>query len=85
MQLIHPAWRPALSGGLDPEGRILLARRLSATPIFSWSALVLGSTATSITGSGNSIRSRMIGAFAAHSVSPVVVSLRPTIAPMSPA
>ena len=41
-------------------------------PIFSWSALVLGSTATSITGSGNSIRSRMIGALAAHSVSPVV-------------
>ena len=32
-------------------------------PIFSWSALVLGSTATSMTGSGNSIRSRMIGAF----------------------
>jgi len=37
------------------------ASRASATPIFSWSALVLGSTATSMTGSGNSIRSRMIG------------------------
>ena len=55
------------------------ARRLSATPIFSWSALVLGSTATSMTGSGNSIRSRMIGLFGSHSVSPVVVSLRPAM------
>ena len=33
----------------------------SATPIFSWSALVLGSTAISMTGSGNSIFSRMTG------------------------
>ena len=32
-------------------------------PIFSWSALVLGSTATEITGSGNTMDSRMIGAF----------------------
>ncbi len=32
----------------------------SATPIFSWSALDFGSTATEITGSGNSIRSRVI-------------------------
>ena len=30
-------------------------------PIFSWSALVLGSTDSSITGSGNSIRSSTIG------------------------
>src|SRR4051812_47754871 len=44
------------------------ARRLSAMPIFSWSALVFGSTATSITGSGNSIRSRMIGALAAQRI-----------------
>ncbi len=29
----------------------------SATPIFSWSTFVLGSTATEITGSGNSMRS----------------------------
>src|SRR6266511_3978330 len=34
------------------------ASRCSATPIFSWSALVLGSTATWITGSGNTIFSR---------------------------
>ena len=33
------------------------ARRPSATPIFSWSTLVLGSTACEITGSGNSMRS----------------------------
>ena len=38
-----------------------LARRPRARPIFSWSALVFGSTAIEITGSGNSIRSRMIG------------------------
>src|SRR3546814_10505268 len=54
-------------------------------PIFSWSALVLGSTLSSITGSGNSIRSRMIGCCGSHSVSPVVVSLRPAIATISPA
>ena len=53
------------------------ASRPSATDIFSWSALVFGSTATSMTGSGNSIRSRMIGLSGSHSVSPVVVSLRP--------
>ncbi len=54
-------------------------------PIFSWSALVFGSTATSMTGSGNSIRSRMIGFSGAHSVSPVVTSFSPTSATMSPA
>src|SRR3546814_4632385 len=44
------------------------ARRLSAMPMRSWSALVLGSTDSSMTGSGNSIRSRMIGALVAQSV-----------------
>ena len=52
--------------------------------IFSRSALVLGSTATLITGSGNSIRSRMIWFPWSHRVSPVVVSLRPAMATMSP-
>ena len=33
----------------------------SATPIFSWSLLVFGSTATAMTGAGNSMDSRMIG------------------------
>ena len=61
------------------------ARRDRATPIFSWSAFDRGSTATSITGSGNSIRSRITGLAASHSVSPVVVFFRPTSATMSPA
>src|SRR3546814_6328098 len=43
------------------------ARRLSAMPMRSWSALVFGSTDSSMTGSGNSIRSRMIGALVAQS------------------
>ena len=47
--------------------------------------MVFGSTAISMTGSGNSMRSRMTGAFCAASVSPVVVVLRPAIATMSPA
>ena len=37
------------------------ARRCSELPSFSSSALVLGSMATKMTGSGNSIDSRMIG------------------------
>ena len=51
----------------------------------SWSALVLGSTATWITGSGNSSASSTMGAAGSHRVSPVVVFLRPTTAMMSPA
>jgi hypothetical protein len=46
------------------------ARRCRATPIFSWSAFDFGSTATSMTGSGNSMRSRTIGLLGSHSVSP---------------
>ncbi len=60
-------------------------RRARAAPIFSWSTLVLGSIATAITGSGNSIVSSSIGASGAASVSPVPVCLRPTPAQMSPA
>ena len=55
-----------------------------AIPIFSWSAFVFGSTATEITGSGNSIFSRTIGALSAQRVSPVVVSFNPTAAAISP-
>ena len=55
-----------------------------AIPIFSWSALVFGSTATEITGSGNSIFSRTIGSASEHRVSPVVVSFNPTAAAISP-
>ena len=54
-------------------------------PSFSWSALVLGSMASEITGSGKSIDSRRIGFFSSLSVSPVVTDLRPTAAAMSPA
>ena len=51
----------------------------------SWSALVLGSTATWMTGSGKVSDSRMTWSSGSHSVSPVVVCLRPTAATMSPA
>ena len=55
------------------------------TPSFSWSTFVFGSMASEMTGSGKSIDSRMIGFFSSHSVSPVVIDLRPTAAAMSPA
>ena len=61
------------------------ARRPRATDIFSWSDLVFGSTATLMTGSGNSICSSLIGASGAASVSPVTICLMPTAAAMSPA
>ena len=57
----------------------------SAADSFSWSALVFGSTATSITGSGNSMRSSTTWRSTSDSVSPVVVFLSPTSATMSPA
>ncbi len=56
----------------------------SALESLSWSVLVFGSIAISMTGFGNSIRSRMIGASVVVMVSPVVVSLRPASATMSP-
>ena len=54
-------------------------------PIFSWSTLVFGSTATLMTGSGNSMFSSFTGWSGAHSVSPVTTCLMPTAAAMSPA
>ena len=51
-----------------------------AVPSFSWSPLVFGSMATWMTGSGNVIDSSTIGSLRSHSVSPVVVSLRPMTA-----
>lgn len=51
-----------------------------AVPSFSWSDLVFGSMETWMTGSGNVIDSRTIGASCAHRVSPVVVSFSPIIA-----
>ena len=58
---------------------------LRALPSLSWSLFVLGSMATWITGSGNSMRSRTTGSLRSHRVSPVVVSLKPRPATMSPA
>ena len=57
----------------------------SAMPIFSWSALVLGSIATAMTGSGKFIASRMTGSSRSQIVSPVETFFRPTAAAMSPA
>ena len=51
-----------------------------AVPSFSWSPLVFGSMATSMTGSGNVIDSRTTWSVGSHRVSPVVVSLRPMTA-----
>src|SRR6185312_4313711 len=57
----------------------------SAIASLSWSAFVFGSMATSMTGAGNFIASRMIGCSSSHSVSPVRVSFRLIAAAMSPA
>ena len=59
--------------------------RCRPDPSLSWSAFVFGSILTSITGSGKEIVSRRIGWSGSHRVSPVKVSFKPTIAPMSPA
>ena len=50
----------------------------------SWSALVLGSTATEMTGVGKEMDSRTMGLAGSHSVSPVVECFSPTTAMMSP-
>ena len=57
----------------------------NASPIFSWSALVFGSTAISMTGSGNSIGSKRTPFSLSHNVCPVIVFLRPASATISPA
>ena len=57
----------------------------NAIPSFSLFALSFGSIATSITGSGNSIDSRITGWSGSHNVSPVPTSLNPTAAAISPA
>ena len=54
-------------------------------PSFSWSPLVLGSIATSITGAGNVIDSSTTGFCGSHSVWPVLVSFRPITATIWPA
>ena len=54
-------------------------------PSFSWSALVFGSIASEMTGSGKSIDSSTTGFFSSQIVSPVLTLLSPTAAAMSPA
>ena len=61
-----------------------LANLAKASPIFSWSAFVFGSTAISITGSGNSIGSNKIGLLSLHKVCPVIVCFSPAKATISP-
>ena len=56
-----------------------------APPSLSSSALLRGSIAIEITGSGKSMDSRMIGCSSEQRVSPVMQSRRPTAAAMSPA
>ena len=52
----------AVSGvGLDAEGRILFGKALKGDASLSWSALVLGSILTSMTGSGKVIDSSTTG------------------------
>ena len=60
------------------------ANLAKASPILPWSFFVLGSIASSITGSGNSIDSRITGCCSSQIVSPVVVILKPTAAAISP-
>ena len=56
----------------------------SEPPSFSWSALVFGSMATAMTGSGNFIVSRMSACFSSVSVSPVEAFFSPTTPQISP-
>ena len=53
-------------------------------PSLSWSAFVLGSTATEMTGVGKLIDSSTTGLSGSQMVSPVVECFRPTTATMSP-
>ena len=72
--------------GYDSERRVLVGELdLGRSPSLSWSALVFGSIATAMTGSGKFIASRMIGWVSIHSVSPVFTCLRPIAAAISPA
>ena len=73
VQLAH-AGDDRLAGllvGAHAERGVLLGQPRSAAVSFSWSALVFGSMATSMTGSGKSMLSSSTGASGSHSVSPV--------------
>ena len=72
--------------GADLERRVLVGERVErlarACPGRPWS---WARSPREMTGSGNSMRSRMIGCARSQSVSPVVVCLKPRPATMSPA
>ncbi len=63
-----------------------MASFCSATPSLSWSSVLFGSSASSITGVGEvDLLQQRSGALGTHSVSPVTTFFRPTMAQMSPA
>jgi hypothetical protein len=68
---------PALLVGVDRNDGSSIASFWSPTPILSWSALVFGSIAMEITGSGKVIRSSTMGCFSSQRVSPVRESRSP--------
>ena len=80
VQLAHPAMSVWPVSSSVPTRKVgsSSASRWSAVASLSWSAFVVGSIATEMTGSGKSIDSSRIGAVSTASVSPVVVCLRPT-------
>ncbi len=76
---------PVSSSALTVKVGSSSERRWIAVPSFSWSPFVLGSIATSITGAGNVIDSRMTWFCGSHRVWPVLVSFRPMTATIWPA
>ena len=56
-----------------------------AKPKRSWSALLLGSMAMEMTGSGKSMDSRIMGLSGSHRLWPVMVFFSPSTAAISPA
>ena len=77
VSLVSALWATMKVGSSSDIACSALARR-------SWSARDSGVMLTEMTGAGNSMASRMIGCSSSQIVSPVVVSPRPTAAPMSP-
>ena len=72
-------------GGAMPVNKVLkLETFRELGPEITCPAFVFGSIASSITGSGNSIDSKITGCWSSQMVSPVVVNLKPTAAAMSP-
>ena len=76
---------PRLFIGAHAERRIFLCQPAQRDAHLFLVGLGLGPTACEITGSGNTMRSRMMTCAGSLSVSPVVTSFTPTAAAMSPA